>query len=333
MGIKINYIKLGITGVFWVPIYLDIMDRICYYSFQFSPLSLSDWKNRYADFSSGKWIIDSGSDWLLLLVMLLYVPILFGIWFLLYRIRWRKIFHKHYASVEKVSLSAPMPVKKTSGPTKLRVQNSAILSTPPAQHSGGVDAIPQQQTVPYLQQNVPQEPIPQQSPQQLSQPVYEDEAEVQQMLAETAGVPADFFPHVSLDGAYASFALSTEKRAAVVRIINRPDSTFAVDTEVPIQESDWFYETGVTSAPAKDIMAIAKNLSDNEPDSVALPVILLMGGTLLNIEETLNYFEKNDVLLLRLPSVDADEIPLFSDFLTEYFSQGEHEEPELGAQG
>ena len=150
-------------------------------------------------------------------------------------------------------------------------------------------------------------------------PQYEDETEVQQMLAQTAGVQADFFPHVLLDGKYASFAMSTEKLAAVIRIINRPESTFAVDTEVDINSSDWFYESGLIQTPAKDIIAISQNLQANEPDSVATPVILLMGGQLLNVEETLAYFEKNNVMLLRTENVDINEIPLVMDFMHDYF--------------
>jgi len=40
---------------------------------------------------------------------------------------------------------------------------------------------------------------------------------------------------------------------------------------------------------------------------------------LLNIDETLTYFENNNIMLLRLPEAEADEIPLFEDFINEYF--------------
>ena len=80
------------------------------------------------------------------------------------------------------------------------------------------------------------------------------------------------------------------------------------------------------TTPAKDILKIVKNLQENEPESNAIPVILLMSGKLLNIEETLDYFERNNVLLLRLENVENEEIPLFSDFTKEFFEQPTQED-------
>ena len=81
-------------------------------------------------------------------------------------------------------------------------------------------------------------------------------------------------------------------------------------------------ESNIIQAPAKDILTISDNLQQNEPDSIAVSVILLMSGKLLNSEETLNYLEKNNILLYRMDSADADDVPLFSDFLQEFFQGG-----------
>ena len=308
-----HFCRIFLTGVIWTIVYLDMMDRICSAAFKFSPIHLNDWGRRIGDFLNNRWVINTGSDWALLLCMLAFIPLWIIGWIFVYRFKWHRLFHKRVKVKPTASQKANTTAQpKNFGPTKLRVQTSALLSVPPAATQplpgGGSNTVPQQGSVP----NVPVPPPP---------PKYDDEAEVQQMLSLTAGVRADFFPHVLLDGSYASFAMSTEKLAAVVRIINRPESTFAVDTEIDINQSDWFYESGLISAPAKDIIAISQNLERNEPDSVATPVILLMGGQLLNIDETLTYFEKNNIMLLRLDTVDGDSIPLFTDFLNEYFGR------------
>ena len=314
---NINYPKLIVIGILWSILYLDAIDRVYFYAFDFSPLTLGDWQQRLSDFIHNNWTIKTARDWGLFGGMILFLPLFFIGWIGLYRVRWHQLFHRSPKNQQVESHPQPvLPHKKEFKPAGLRVQSSALLSV----------ATPQQTGMPSPDNNAPgnidlslQTEIPDIPQIQTPETTYEDEAEVQQLLAATANIPADFFPHVSLEGAYASFALSTEKQAAVVRILNRPESTWAVDTEVPITESDWFYETGLVSAPAKDAIAIAKNLHDSEPDSTALPIILLMGGTLLNVEETLAYFEKNDVLLLRTENVDEPAIPLFMDFAKEYF--------------
>ena len=58
-----------------------------------------------------------------------------------------------------------------------------------------------------------------------------------------------------------------------------------------------------------------------------------MSGRLLNVEETLAYFEKNGMMLLRTEEAEADEIPLFSDFIAEYFKPDETEDvPEIATE-
>ena len=312
----INFKKVLCTWFIWTIVYFCLMDIFCCSFLDFSPLS-SDWAIRIGNFLNDRWVIVTGKDWLLLLIIVAFWPVYFVGWHRAYRFDWKRIMPRCFRKKAIVSRpSDPDTTKKSFGPQKLRVQTSALLSvkaadaqTPIAGPMGGGGDMG---AVPPMNQPSPvsnRPPLPQ----------YEDETEVQQMLAQTAGVQADFFPHVLLDGKYASFAMSTEKLAAVIRIINRPESTFAVDTEVDINSSDWFYESGLIQTPAKDIIAISQNLQANEPDSVATPVILLMGGQLLNVEETLAYFEKNNVMLLRTENVDINEIPLVMDFMHDYF--------------
>jgi len=312
----IHFVRILCTWLVWTAVYCAILDIFCCAYLDFSPLSLSDWANRIGDFLNNRWIIQTGKDWFLLCIILAFWPIYFIGWRKVYRFHWSRIlpksFHRNTVLIRPTKTE---PVRRNFGPQKLRVQTSAIYSaraidtqtsTSEPMSGGTVGSVPPMGT------NAP-------VPEQPQRPQYEDAEEVQQMLAQTASVQADFFPHVLLEGKYASFAMSTEKLAIVVRIINQPESTFAVDTEVDINSSDWFYESGIVQTPAKDIIGISQNLQANEPNSVATPVILLMGGQLLNIEETLSYFEKNDIILLRTENVDIDEIPLVMDFMADYF--------------
>ena len=307
-----HFLRLITTGIIWAVVYLELSAKLCWFAFEFEVLCLNDWGKRIGDFLNNRWTVETGKDWGLFLFMLGFIPIFFIGWRLVYRFHWGKLFPKRKTVIKPVRPIASESIHKGFNPTKLRVQTSALLSVP----LSAAQAPGEQSQVPSQSFGAP--PIPDITGQP-SQPKFEDEKEVQQMLAMTANIKADFFPHVMINGAYASFAMSTEKLAIVVKIINRPESTFAVDTEVDVEQSDWFYESGLISAPAKDIITIAKNLQDNEPNSIATPVIVLMGGSLLNIEETLNFFEKTNVVLLRTENVEGDEIPLMMDFLTEYF--------------
>ncbi|MDY6407891.1 MAG: hypothetical protein SPL08_04240 [Pseudomonadota bacterium] len=307
---KINFSRIFLTGIIWTVLYGAVTDILSCAILDFSPLSLSDWAKRIGDFLNEIWFIRTGKDWSLLLLMILFIPVYFIGWRKFYRFHWNRLVPHRFHKKEKYTQhSAGDPTKRGFGPQKLRVQTSALLS---------VRAVDTQTPIPMAndQANIP--PLPSEQPVPTTSQ-YEDAAEVQDMLAQTAHISADFFPHVLLDGHYASFAMSTEKLAAVVRIINRPESTFAVDTDVDVSSSDWFYESGLIPAPAKDIIAIAQNLQANEPESVATPVILLMGGTLLNVDETMAYFEKHNIILTRTENVEIDEIPLIMDFMNDYF--------------
>jgi len=313
---KTNFKRIICTGLLWTIVYFVVMDTFGCAVLDFSPLTLADWGKRIGEFLNGLWIVRTGKDFLVLFLIFAFWPLYFIGWCKVYRFNWARVmpkwFHKKNIIIKP---SESEPQKRNLGPQKLRVQTSAILSVNPAEAQASM-ANPmgggEIGTVsPVVKQDAPpvRPPLPQ----------YEDAAEVQQMLAQTANVQADFFPHVLLDGRYASFAMSTEKLAAVFRIIKRPESTFAVDTEVDISSSDWFYESGLIQTPVKDIIEISKNLQANEPDSVATPIVLFMGGQLLNVEETLAYFEKNNIVLLRTEDVDIDEIPLVMDFMRDYF--------------
>lgn len=312
---SIRYRRLILTGIIWIPLYMDTIDRIFYGLFDFRSLAWEDWAGRFAAFQKGEWIISSGADWALFLGMLLYIPLLLLGWYWVYRFKWSRLVPRALKEkkVKKQTLQIAS-VKKMFEPARLRVQSSALLSVPVGAEQP--HATPSAPTTPVNIPNIPDPGVQSAMP---SQSVYEDEEEVQRILAMTSGIKADFFPHVTLDGAYASFALSTEKQAAVIRIINQPDSVWAVDTEVDIAQSDWFEQSAILPTPARDVMAIAENLRDNEPDSMAVPIILLMSGKLLNAAETMAYFEKNNVMLLRMEEAEADEVPLFLDFLSQYF--------------
>lgn len=310
----IQYGRLFLTGLVWIPVYLEIISLVIYYAdIPFKPLSYADWHNRITGFVNNEWIIDTGTDWATLMMMLLFFPLMLIGWRFVYKIKWNRLVPRCFKEkkVKKQSLQVAS-VKKTFEPAKLRIQSSAVLSVPigNAAPQAGV----QMSQMPTIEDLPPayQQPLPQQKK-------YEDEDEVQQMLGLTANIKADFFPHVNMDGAYASFALSTENKAAIVQIINRPDSVWAVDTGVDVAESCWFDQTSCLDTPLKGVLGIAQQLQASEPESTALSVILLMSGQLLNVDETLNYYENNNVMLLRLETAEVDEIPLFMDFVQEYF--------------
>ena len=309
-----RFVKLILTGFIWLFFYLEIAVNCCFYYLNFNLLSRDDWRRHITSFLSSDWVIDDSKDFFTLLLMILFIPLFFVGWYIVYRVKWKKVYIKlrpkqKITEHKKISVDT---AKRNFEPHKLRVQSNALFSTP-IQDKVNVNNIP----IPDFSDDIGTA-----TPIMPSTENYPDSAEVQEMMEFCASIQADFFPHILLDGSYASFALSTEKKAVVVKIINQPDSVWAVDTTANILSSDWFSESNIIQAPAKDLLTISDNLQQNEPDSIAVSVILLMSGKLLNSEETLNYLEKNNILLYRMDSADADDVPLFSDFLQEFFQGG-----------
>lgn len=317
MSKKMRWGRLIITGCLWTIIYMEIVPLVFYYAYDFNLLSAKDWHRYTTAFLRNDWVIHTGRDVGLMLGMILFIPFYLIGWRWWYRCQWRHLIPRRF--LEKKAIHHALKIssmKKAFEPARLRVQSSAILgvapqATQPTQVSpAAVNLSPSDPIVP-----VPNMPT-------VGGPA--DAAEVQQMMAlfNTSGISADFYPHINIDEHYASFAISNDNRAIVVQVINRQDSTWAVDLDADITASDWFYETGIMPAPAKDIIPIAQGLTANEDGSVAVPVLLLMSGTLLNTAETMNYMRNAGVMLLRLDTAEADDVPLFTDFLNEFFNTG-----------
>lgn len=310
----IRWIKLTTTGFAWFVVYLGVMWQLGLYLFNFNPLLGSQWAYCIRRFLTGEWVIDTFADFLLFLFMLLFLPLLLGGWWMVYHVHWSRLIPVKKGAQKVLNTASRIAVAKRSNlPQKMRVQSNALLSVSLAQA---------QQQVAQAQTQMPAQPQPNSTPQP-QQPAaavqFADEVEVQDMMDYVAALPVEFYPHVALNGHYASFAISTDKKAAVFTIINRAGSQMAADLESPAESADWFYETGILPAPAKDIIPIAASLQENEADSIAVPVILLMNGALMNAPETLDYYRKNNVFLVRMELFDAPDIPLFSDFICSFF--------------
>ena len=303
---KSSWIRIVLTGIIWSFVYLQGMALLCYNIFRFNPLILSEWITLVKRFMAGQWVINTVKDTGLFVCLILFVP-LWGIgWYVLTRVRWGRYLpsFKSRRTVQRRILG-DVQAKKPFAPMKLRVQSSALLSVNPA-------AAYSQQVGGGTKTNVGGA-----SPAAVSS--YPDEADIQQMLPLVQSPSVDFFPHISLNGHYAAFALSTENKAAVVTLINDPEGRWSVDTESPVENSDWYSETRILPAPLSDIIQIAEQLRQSDSGAMAVPVAVLMSGTMLNAVEAKTYLEEKGIVLTRLEAVDSDDIPLFSDFMTFFF--------------
>ncbi len=320
---SLSYGKLIFIGVIWTFLYLKIAVNGCFFLFGFNLLSASDWVYRLVAFLDSRWIINTSADFGLFCCMLLFVPLWLIGWWGLYLVHWKKFIPKRlFEKKIKRNVIKIASDKKGFAPHKLRVQSSALLSVAPIapntiSRSDPEDVLPH----PYPSDQEGKEKID-----QSQSDIMSDEQDIQAILPLTTGTRADFFPHISMNGHYAAFALSTDSRAVVFHIINQPDSTWIVDTDVDIKQSDWYSERRVLDAPLTSVIEIAKSLHESEPNSIAVPAVLMMSGSLMNASETRDYLEKNGVMLLRLDEVDADDIPLFTDFLNEYFNSNQDDE-------
>lgn len=318
---KSTWFRIVLTGIIWTVFYLQGMSLLYYYAFHFNPLILSEWDLLFQKFISGQWIINTFKDTCLFMSLILFVPLWLIGWWVCLRIRLGRYLLKlrtKRAIVRKVINESQ--AKKPFFPTKLRVQSSALLSVNPVadvhQHNTSSSA--------NQEAHIPTSAEPVKS--------YSDEADIQSILPYVQGIPSvDFFPHISLGGHYASFALSTETKAAVVTLLNEPEGRWVIDTNVPLKQSDWYNETHVLPTPLVGVVEISEQLQKSDDGATALPIMVLMSGTILNSNEAREYLEKNGVILTRLDSVDLDDVPLFSDFLQFYFDENQEQSMDVSA--
>ncbi len=311
-----SLLRIIITGLIWTPLYLQATALFFWNVFGFNTLLPEQWQTLFKQFINEQWIVNTGWDLALFFSILLLIPLWIIGWIFLNRVRWLSFVPKRLKEhrTQKAILTQPTP-KKAFAPTKMRVQTSAVLAVNMAQA---------QQMV-ADQANTASIPAPSRAP---ATPTYPDEADIQQILPLVQGIPADFFPHISLNNHYAAFALSTETKAIVTTLLNRPGQNWSVDTETEIGQSDWYSETEIWPTPLADIIQVTADLQESDPDSIATPVAVLMSGNIINIEDVMAFYEKKGVILTRLDTVNEPDIPLFSDFLNLYFNSGNTEKTE-----
>lgn len=311
---KLSLIRIIFTGIIWTFVYLQVISSVCYYVFDFNILMLSDWVRLFHRFASGLLVVDTFWDFCLFGGLLLFIPMWIWGWFFCARVRWRRYlptFKTRRAIQKKIIKKAQ--AKKPFVPAKLRVQSSALLGVNPLASSDHHEV---------SSSNESHSPV--------VKPMinsYSDEEDIQSLLPLVKEISsADFFPHISLNGHYASFALSTEKKAAVVTLLNDSEARWSVDTTSSLEQGDWYSETRVLKAPLVDVVNIAEQLKQADEGAVAVPVMVLMSGTILNIAEVKDYLDAQGIILTRLDSVESEDIPLFSDFLQIYFDENEEAE-------
>ncbi len=310
---KLSLIRIIFTSIIWTFVYFQIMSLVCYYAFDFEPLVFSEWKRLIYQFASGLWVVNTFRDTCFLGCLVLFVPMWIGGCFLCVRISWGRYLPKfkirHFIRKQVIK---EVKAKKPFMPTKLRVQSSALLGVNPVAHTKHSEASP------YAETHAPIKP---------SINSYSDEEDIQTLLPLVKEISsADFFPHISLNGHYASFALSTEKKAAVVTLLNDSGAHWSVDTTSSLDQGDWYSETRVLKTPLVGIVKIAEQLKQADEGAVAVPIMVLMSGTILNVAEVKDYLDAQGVILTRLESVESEDIPLFSDFLQIYFDENEDAE-------
>ena len=103
----INFKKVLCTWFIWTIVYFCLMDIFCCSFLDFSPLS-SDWAIRIGNFLNDRWVIVTGKDWLLLLIIVAFWPVYFVGWHRAYRFDWKRIMPRCF---RKKPLYPDLPIR------------------------------------------------------------------------------------------------------------------------------------------------------------------------------------------------------------------------------
>ncbi len=297
-------LKIVILGALWTPLYVWTLVPFVWHFLDFNLLYWPDWQDRFNAFMDYRWQIKTGADVALALAMIGFVPLWICGWIacvslfnrFVGRFKKRKERQKNLSSMRNGN-------KKVYAPQKMRVQSGVLLSMSAQEAQQALSA--------PASKAVASHPKSQMS---------SVEREVNSLSELASKFSAEAFRYLVFGERKLPLAISTDTCAVLVEILNEPEH-WSADLSAGLAESDWYSENRHLKSPGENLKAIEKILKESEPDSVCHRVILLSKGELLNASETVEYYEKEGITLLRMEEGKPDTLETIEDFLTRVFQK------------
>lgn len=317
-----------IIGFVWFILYAICVGALIYELFGLTPFGVLftysaeqgvilynpfiDWVKLYRAFMFDQWTIDNLYDFSLLCCFLLFFPVWFWSWRRLCRVKWGALLFKPFKkAVQNTGKIKLMPRKKGLERPRALASTGWMPSTGALAGSSSDtdDGLTQTE-----ERRVPQQPQPK-------------ETSVQWInyLKETAGrYGFEVFEHVALENYVVPIVLATDTKALLFNFFDEPGSEWVVEGK-PFEEGTtpkWYSAEDQIVSPFYQLCKAAHMLAEKEPTSVICPVLLVVGGVLLN-PDALNEVasEENGAVLtdatldayLQEQSEPANEMPDMTD--------------------
>lgn len=313
MAKKINRTKAFISFLIWTCTYFSLLGYYVAYRLNLHPLSWDTITARYNGFMSGQWSMTTQGTILFLIGVISFFPIWYYGCVFLYKINWHfHLFHKHHEKVfQRKLVFNSSGNSKLNIPMKLKSQNQGHTAQTLGQASAS-DIPPSPE--PIQRMAVPTSEASVQSNNDVQTPPEVDSAikdEIEQLLNR---YQVDIFKDIFLDNRIIPFAVSFDETAYVITIVHEPDEFFIINTEDGIK-GDWFTTRSVIPSPTLFIKKAAQALEAMEPSSIIVPIIIISGGQIDEIEELENILTENQITLVRYKQGGPDSIQTLEDYL------------------
>lgn len=292
--------KLILTGLVWTGLFGALVRVFFQAFFAFDLFGTEQWRRLWFFFRYHQAQID-----MLFVLALVLIPVAWGIgWAAVYRVHWSRILHLKHRRI-RASGAEQLQAKKPFVPHKLMAQSAAVYQVKPVADPTSSQYAPKPADF----------SLPEEMPQALAFPDEEDVVALSQALAD---YPVELFPHIVMEGAYATMAISTDERALVISTL-RDGAEWSVDTSAAWEEMDWYSDKGVVSAPAAAIKHFSELLAASETEAEIIPALVVMSGEVLNAPEVEAYLNDNGVRLLRYGSGGPETLPSLMSVVEELF--------------
>lgn len=295
-----------LIGFVWSLLYFKIIMPILGIIFSFDFLSASAWTSKWRDFAEYRWQIKTSGDFVLLLIMLLWIPIWALIWWALNKINWLKF----------------KPQKKPKAVVhdllKEKAQNKQVYAAPR----------PMPSTIQVHKYVAPK--LPGQEDAKEVKSGEKSHTNVLQMIKAMAVIArkykVEIFQHILLEGNRVPMAISTDARAVLIEIVNKKGVNWSVEFSDDVTKSGWYSEGGVMENLAQELLGATASLAKSEPNSEILSAIVLTDGRIVNAKQTEEYFKKHGIFLLCFNNGEPkNELLDIASFLSAYFDLKEGE--------
>ncbi len=281
---------LGI-GIVWTLIYVPVVGYVINLVFGYTPFGalfyhssagelrmlnpFEDWATLYFAFMYDQWVINTFSDFALFLCFLLFFPIWGLGWLWALKVKWggKLKFPIHRNSQGKNEIKHKIPLKKKE------------LVRPPALPVGTfldrkISApISTEKETETTSNTIPTPALSQPNVDELSAEITSAIKE----LGERFGF--ELFRNVQLDNFLIPLVLATDTKALLLKTLTSnnewiADETIAEGSDKPT----WFSSNGIEVSPFFEAGQAALSLAQKEPESVIIPVVVVVKGNIINAE-------------------------------------------------